>query len=141
MNSPTEKRARLLRLRTIERRQAEIRMARAGTTLNGLEAIAARLEALRAELVPRIEVQPGVVIRAMADMQLRLEAAAHELKASLQTARAAFEHEAGRRNHAARREDGAVRLHDAALAQDEILAERRVDALRIAPARKRRNGQ
>ncbi len=141
MTSPTEKRARLLRLRMIERRQAEIRMARAGATLQGLEAIAARLETLRAELVPDIQVQPGVVIRAMADMQLRLEAAAHELKVSLKTARAAFEHEADRRNHAALREDGAERLHDAALAQDELLAERRVDAQRIAPARTRRNGQ
>jgi two-component sensor histidine kinase len=141
MNSPTRKRARLMRLRNIERRQAEIRMARAAATLKGLEAISVRLDALRTELVPNVQVQPGVVIRAVADMQLRLEAAAHELKASLQTAQAAFDHEADRRNHATRREDGASRLHDIALAQDEFTAERRADALRIAPPRKRRTEQ
>lgn len=133
----TCQRARLLRLRTIEHRLAAQAVARADAALSDLEAIAGRLDALRGSLKIAAGRQDGEAVKAMAEMQARLDRAATEMTAPIAAAHADRIRHNARRLQARQREDGASRLLDRAMQTDGVMAERRADAHR-APSRPRR---
>ena len=133
MTRQQEQGARLLRLRTMERRKAELRLARAHQALFGLEAIAARLKQLRDDMVPRADVQPGLTLCTLADMQRRLDQAALHLGASLDAARAERAHERDRQAAARQREDKAGERLARLVVLADRHAEQRADAQRPAP--------
>ncbi len=130
MNAPANRRARILRLRTIEHRIARMRLARADTALAGLQQIDARLEALGLGIGTVSGVTDGQMLSAMAEMALRLESAGRAMVAPLAEAQGQRAESVALRIRAQQKEMGAQKLHDIAAVRAEAARDLRTNANR-----------
>jgi hypothetical protein len=135
MSGIADRRARLLRLRTIESRIATIRLATADAAVASLNRIDERLLALRAELVTMAGETRGAALNMMAEMSQRLDAARAGIAAPMSDADAQHADMHSRRIKARQKEDSAERLHGKALHIEVSESIHRADANR--PYRKR----
>lgn len=130
MTTRSQRRERLLRLRTIEHRVAALKLADADSVVANLTSIAARLEQLRHSLTVDAGVRAGADLNAMAEMSLRLERAHVGIDAPLDEAQARRSEFLSHRISAQRREDGAAKLLAKAKSDEVVNYERRTDANR-----------
>jgi hypothetical protein len=130
MNALANRRARILRLRTIEHRIARMRLARADTALAGLQQIDARLEALGLGIGTVSGVTDGQMLSAMAEMALRLESAGRAMVAPLAEAQGQRAESVALRIRAQQKEMGAQKLHDIAAVSAEAARDLRTNANR-----------
>ena len=135
MTGTTARRARLLRLRTIEHRIAKARLARADVALVNLERIAGRIAALKNGLGTGVGGTSGVYLKAMAEMSARLDAAQIGMSVPIDEAEARRTEFNALRITAQQKEDSAARLHDKAASVEMAMRDLRADANR--PHRKR----
>jgi hypothetical protein len=135
MTSTTARRARLLRLRTIEHRVAKAKLARADATLTNLSRIAARIAGLREGLGAGVGGTSGMGLKAMAEMSARLDAAQIGMSAPIDEAEARRAEYSALRIAAQQKEDSAEKLHDKAATSEAAARILRADANR--PHRKR----
>lgn len=135
MTSTTARRARLLRLRTIEHRVAKAKLARADATLTNLSRIAARIAGLREGLGTAVGGTSGMGLKAIAEMSARLDAAQIGMSAPIDEAEARRAEYSALRIAAQQKEDSAEKLHDKAATSEAAARILRADANR--PHRKR----
>lgn len=135
MTGTTARRARLLRLRTIEHRIAKAKLTRADAALVNLERIAGRIAALRDGLGASVGGTSGMVLKAMAEMSIRLDAARSGMTAPMTEAEARRAEFNALRITAQQKEDSAAKLHDKAATSEATTRDLRADANR--PHRKR----
>lgn len=135
MTGTTARRARLLRLRTIEHRIAKAKLTRADAALVNLERIAGRIAALRDGLGASVGGTSGMVLKAMAEMSIRLDAARSGMTAPMTEAEARRAEFNALRITAQQKEDSAAKLHDKAATSEAATRDLRADANR--PHRKR----
>ncbi len=135
MTGTTARRARLLRLRTIEHRIAKAKLARADATLVNLERIAGRIAALKNGLGAGVGGTSGMALKAMTEMSIRLDAAQIGMTAPIDEAEARRAEFNALRIAAQHKEDGAGKLHDKAATSEASMRDLRADANR--PFRKR----
>jgi hypothetical protein len=135
MTSTTARRARLLRLRTIELRIAKAKLARADAALVNLERIAGRIAALKDGLGRDVGGTSGMALKAMTEMSLRLDAARSGMTAPMSEAEARRAEFNALRIAAQHKEDSAAKLYDKAATSEAATRDLRADANR--PHRKR----
>ncbi len=135
MTSTTARRARILRLRTIEHRIAKAKLARADATLANLERIARRIATLKDGLGAGLGGTSGIGLKAMAEMSARLDAARAGMTAPINEAEARRAEFNALRIAASHKEDGAAKLHGKAAISEAAARDLRADANR--PHRKR----
>jgi hypothetical protein len=135
MTSTTARRARLLRLRTIEHRIAKAKLARADATLANLERIAGRIASLKNGLGAGEGSTNGMALKAMTEMSIRLDAARNGMTAPMTEAEARRAEFNTLRIAAQQKEDSAAKLHDKAATSEAAARDLRADANR--PHRKR----
>jgi hypothetical protein len=135
MTGTTARRARLLRLRTIEHRIAKAKLARADATLANLSRVSGRIAALKDGLGAGHGGTSGMALKAMAEMSARLDAAQIGMVAPIDEAEARRTEFNALRIAAQHREDGAAKLHDKAATLEAAARILRTDANR--PHRKR----
>ena len=135
MTGTTARRARLLRLRTIEHRIAKAKLARADATLVNLERIAGRIAALKNGLGAGVGGTSGMALKAMTEMSIRLDAAQIGMTAPIDEAEARRAEFNTLRITAQHKEDSAAKLHDKAATSEAAARILRADANR--PHRKR----
>jgi hypothetical protein len=135
MTSTTARRARLLRMRTIEHRIAKAKLARADATLANLSRIAARIAGLRDGLGAGVGGTSGMSLKAMAEMSARLDEAQIGMSAPIDEAEARRAEYSALRIAAQQKEDSAEKLHDKAAMSEAAARILRADANR--PHRKR----
>lgn len=131
MTATSTKRARLLRLRTIEHRIAKQRLADADNMLANLATIAIRLDRLRQGLSLETGQTSGMQLNTMAEMSMRLEKARAGMRSPMSEAERNRSEVHARQIDAHRREDGAAKLYAKAEASEVVLNERRTDANRL----------
>lgn len=130
MTPQSQRRERLLRLRTIEHRVATLKLADADNIVANLTNIGARLEQLRRSLTLDAGIRAGAELKAMGEMALRLERAHVGIDAPLDEAQARRSEFLAHRISAQRREDGAAKLLAKAKSDEVVNYERRTDANR-----------
>ena len=130
MTGTTARRARLLRLRTIEHRIAKAKLARADATLVNLERIAGRIAALKNGLGAGVGGTSGMALKAMTEMSIRLDAAQIGMTAPIDEAEARRAEFNALRIAAQHKEDGAGKLHDKAATSEASMRDLRADANR-----------
>jgi hypothetical protein len=135
MTSTTARRARLLRLRTIEHRIAKAKLARADAALTNLSRIAGRIAALKGGLGAGVGGTRGMDLKAMAEMSARLDAAQIGMTAPIDEAEARRAEFSALRITAQQKEDSAEKLHNKATISEATARDLRADANR--PHRKR----
>jgi hypothetical protein len=135
MTGTTARRARLLRLRTIEHRIAKAKLARADAALVNLERIAGRIAALRDGLGASVGGTSGMALKAMTEMSQRLDAARSGMTAPMSEAGARCAEFNALRIAAQQKEDSAAKLRDKAATLEASMRDLRADANR--PHRKR----
>lgn len=138
MSSLSSRRARVLRLRSIEHKVAVARLAKATNEAQSLEAVARRITALRSGLGALEGQTSGQILSAMAEMASRLDRAGRDLvqpMAALEIARLQIDAE---RMKARIKKEGASKLHSKAAASDDARKITREDANR--PFVRRRSG-
>jgi hypothetical protein len=138
MTSLSARRARVLRMRSIEHKVAVARLAKATSDANSLEAVARRIATLRNGLGTLEGQTSGQVLSAMAEMAGRLDRAGRDLVqpiAALETTRIQIDAE---RMKARIKKEGASKLHSKAAASDDARRTTREDANR--PFVRRRAG-
>ncbi len=132
MKSQVDKRIRIAKVRSIEKRMAELALARADRELRHVESIAARLTALKADLGTAGCKPTGASLAAKAEITMRLDGAASATAKPLLDAmnRRVEKHNASL--VALRKSDGADTLLERASVAFVRAHERRADANRIA---------
>lgn len=130
MTGITARRARILRLRSIEHRIASAKLARAEATLANLTRITGRIDALRAGLGARIGGSRGMDLKAMAEMAARLDSAQRSMIAPTDEAEARHAEYSALRTAARQKEDSAAKLHDKAASTEAAARILRADANR-----------
>jgi hypothetical protein len=135
MTGTTARRARLLRLRSIEHRIAKAKLARADAALVNLERIAGRIAALKDGLGAGVGGTSGMALKAMSEMSQRLDAARSGMTAPMSEAEARRAEFNALRIAAQQKEDSAAKLHDKAANAEAATRDLRADANR--PHRKR----
>jgi hypothetical protein len=130
MTSTTARRARLLRLRSIEYRIAKAKLARADAALVNLERIAGRIAALKDGLGAGVGGTSGMALKAMAEMVLRLDTARSGMTAPMSEAEARRAEFNALRIAAQHKEDSAAKLHDKAATTEAATRDLRADANR-----------
>ncbi len=135
MTGITARRARLLRLRSIEHRIAKAKLANAEAALGNLSRIAGRIAALRAGLGTGVGGRSGMDLKAMAEMAARLESAQRGMTAPIHEAEARRSEFNALRIAARQKEDSAAKLHDKAASSEAAARDLRADANR--PYRKK----
>jgi len=131
MNTQTNRRARILRIRAVEHSIATTRLARADATLANLVQIATRLTLLRRSLTTQRGDTLGRSLNAQAEMAGRLESAAVSLALPIKDAEQARGRVDADRQSARRKEKGAAKLHEHAVRMDEAARDQRVGATTI----------
>lgn len=131
MSPRSERRARLLRLRTIEHRVAALKLADADSEVANLTRIAERLSNLRNSLAVNAGLCAGADLNALAEMSQRLERAHAGIEAPLDDAHLRRSEFLAHRVSAQRREDGAAKLLAKAKGEEVVNYERRTDANRV----------
>jgi hypothetical protein len=135
MTSTTARRARLVRLRTIEHSIAKAKLARADATLANLERIAERIASLKSGLGAGEGSTNGMALKAIAEMSIRLDAAHNGMIAPIEEAEARRAEFNALRITAQQKEDSAEKLHVKAATFEAAARDLRADANR--PHRKR----
>lgn len=136
MTRTSDRRSRLLRLRSIEHRLAAIRLADADSALNNLVRVRERLAKLRSALVVGEGQADGRDILAMAELAQRLENAQAQMRAPADQAERLRAERQAERIAARMREEGAAKLHVKALSEEAVTEERRTDSNRQYVKRK-----
>ncbi len=136
MTRTSDRRSRLLRLRSIEHRLAAIRLADADSALNNLVRVRERLAKLRSALVVGEGQAHGRDILAMAELAQRLENAQAQMRAPADQAERLRAERQAERIAARMREEGAAKLHVKALSEEAVTEERRTDSNRQYVKRK-----
>lgn len=136
MTRTSDRRSRLLRLRSIEHRLAAIRLADADSALNNLVRVRERLAKLRSALVVGEGQADGRDILAMAELAQRLENAQAQMRAPADQAERLRAERQVERIAARMREEGAAKLHVKALSEEAVTKERRTDSNRQYVKRK-----
>ncbi len=126
----TARRARILRLRTIESRIAKTRLTQVEAALGNLLQIAQRLDALGTGLGTTTGATNGQMLLAGAEMTLRLENAAAAIVAPVKEAQDRRDESANMWMRARQKEQGAEKLHAIAHSQAEAARVLRADANR-----------
>jgi hypothetical protein len=135
MTRTTACRARLLRLRTIEHRIAQAKLARADAALLNLERISGRIAALKNGLGAGEGRTSGMALKAMTEMATRLDAAHCGMIAPIGEAQARRAEFYALRITAQQKEESAAKLHVKAATSEAAMRTLRADANR--PHRKR----
>jgi hypothetical protein len=134
MSKCTSQRSRVLKIRTIERRIAEHRLAESSRELKQLSDLATRIAMLRRASGVAAGLHQGMELRAGSEMTHRLDAAHRAMQAPSAAASAKTECHLDMLATARQREAGAEKLADAALRQALRETEARQNASRIARA-------
>jgi hypothetical protein len=125
---------RILRVRAIEHRIAQMRLAEANNRLHSLARIGERIEALRARAGTDAGLTDGLSLKSVGEMAMRLEVAQRDMIAPVAAASARRSALDTERGAAWAREERAARLHQRASDHEEKSQEQRADANR--PARR-----
>ena len=134
MTATASRYQRVLRVRAVEHRIAQQRLADADRRLQTLKQIADRIDALRAQARAGTGNVDGQVLKSLGEMAARLERAGADLAMPMA---AAFNHQFAmdsKRSAAWAREESAIRLLQRSVEDQLIASERRSDANR--PARR-----
>ncbi|MEQ1537577.1 MAG: hypothetical protein ABL928_01505 [Sphingorhabdus sp.] len=134
MTAATSRYQRVLRVRAVEHRIAQQRLADAERRLNTLKQIADRIDTLRAQASAGTGVADGQVLKSLGEMAMRLENARADLATPMASA---LDHQISmdsKRGAAWAREESAIRLLQRSVEDELIARERRADANR--PARR-----
>jgi hypothetical protein len=126
---------RVLRVRAVQHRIAQQRLADADRRLMSLKQIADRIDALRAQASAGTGIADGQVLKSLGEMAMRLENARADLATPMASA---LDHQNSmdtKRGAAWAREESAIRLLQRSVEDELIARERRADANR--PARRR----
>jgi hypothetical protein len=134
----SQRRSKIVRVRSIEHRLAAAREAAAERRIAELLGVARRISDLRASLRPHAGPSGGQSLQATGEMQLRLERAENDLQQPIRQAEARHEQAWTERMLARSREDGAGRLCEKATAGEERATQLREDANRPFRAARRR---
>ena len=135
MTGTTARRARLLRLRSIQHRIAVAKLARADANVANLARIAQRIVGLKAGLGADEGTTNGMALKAMTEMAIRLDAARAGIAAPISEAEARRAEFNALRIRARQKEESAAKLHDKAATSEAAAQDLRADANR--PHRKR----
>ena len=134
MSSNASRYQRILRVRAVEHRIAQQRLADADRRLQTLKQIADRIDALRVQASSGTGIVDGQVLKSLGEMAARLERAGADLATPMA---AAFDHLSNmdsKRGAAWAREESAIRLLQRSVEDELHESERRADANR--PARR-----
>lgn len=134
MSATASRYQRVLRVRAVEHRIAQQRLADADRRLQTLKQIADRIDALRAQASSGTGIVDGQVLKSLGEMAARLERARADLVTPMS---AAFDHHSNmdsKRGAAWAREESAIRLLQRSVEDELAQSERRADANR--PARR-----
>jgi hypothetical protein len=131
MTDATERRRKLLRLRTIQAKAADMRVVEADAHLESLFRIKARLSSLRQSLVPTHGETDGLALKSMAEMAQRIDAADTRLTDPILDARHGRDTAQAERILARRNEESASRLHQRAALVEELARDQRDAAQRV----------
>lgn len=134
MTATSTRYQRVLRVRAVEHRIAQQRLADADRRLQTLKQIADRIDALRAQASSGTGIVDGQVLKSLGEMAARLERAGADLATPMA---AAFDHLSNmdsKRGAAWAREESAIRLLQRSVEDELAQSERRSDANR--PARR-----
>ena len=135
MTGTTARRARLLRLRSIQHRIAVAKLARADANVANLARIAQRIAGLKAGLGADAGATTGMSLMAMTEMAIRLDTARAGIAAPISEAEARRAEFNALRIRAHQRQESAAKLHDKAATSEAAAQDLRADANR--PHRKR----
>ena len=130
MSATASRYQRVLRVRAVEHRIAQQRLADADRRLQSLKQIADRIDALRTQASAGTGVAHGQVLKSLGEMAARLERAGADLAMPLA---AAFDHQNAmhsKRSAAWAREESAIRLLQRSIEDELADSERRADANR-----------
>ena len=134
MTATASRYQRVLRVRAVEHRIAQQRLADADRRLQTLNQIADRIDALRTQASAGAGIVDGQVLKSLGEMTARLERAGADL---VRPMAAAFDHHSmmdSKRGAAWAREESAIRLLQRSVEDELAQSERRADANR--PARR-----
>ena len=134
MTAAASRYQRVLRVRAVEHRIAQQRLADADRRLQSLKQIADRIDALRTQASAGTGIIDGQVLKSLGEMAARLERAGADLTMPMA---AAFDHRSKmdtKRSAAWAREESAIRLLQRSIEDELADTERRADANR--PARR-----
>lgn len=134
MTAATSRYQQVLRVRAVEHRIAQQRLADAERRLNTLKQIADRIDTLRAQASAGTGVADGQVLKSLGEMAMRLENARADLATPMASA---LDHQISmdsKRGAAWAREESAIRLLQRCVEDELAASERRADANR--PARR-----
>ena len=135
MTATASRYQRVLRVRAVEHRIAQQRLADADRRLQTLKQIADRIDALRTQAKAGTGIVDGQVLKSLGEMASRLERAGSDLAMPMA---AAFDHHSimdTKRGAAWAREESAIRLLQRSVEDEFVASERRADANR--PARRK----
>ena len=133
MTATASRYQRVLRVRAVEHRIAQQRLADADRRLQTLKHIADRIDALRSQASTGTGIVDGQVLKSLGEMAARLERAGADLAMPMA---AAFDHQNAmdtKRGAAWAREESAIRLLQRSIVDELADSERRTDANRPAP--------
>ncbi|MGL3820352.1 hypothetical protein [Sphingopyxis sp. R3-92] len=130
MNARTERRKRIIRVRSVEHQMAEANLARANGELASLVELARRLETLRVDLAMAKGAVAAGALNTIGELAMRLDIAQENLTAPLSNASARRDHMGALAQSALAKEESAVRLYERSRKAAEVEQERRSDANR-----------
>jgi hypothetical protein len=121
---------RILRVRGVEHRIAQLRLAEADNRLTSLTQIGARIDTLRSKATPGSGLIDGQSLNAVGEMAMRLERARRDMAAPVKAAEIERQEREIRRGAAWAREEGTSRLHQRAANGEAQASDMRADANR-----------
>ena len=130
MNARTERRKRIIRVRSVEHQMAEANLARATTELANLVELGKRLETLRTDLAMAKGAVAGRALNTIGELGMRLDMAKENLVAPTAGASARRDQMGALAQRAMIKEESAVRLYERGRKSAEQEMERRADANR-----------
>jgi hypothetical protein len=122
---------RIVRVREVEHRIAQLRLAEADRRLASLTQIGERIDMLRARASAGSGVTDGASLNAAGEMAARLEAARADIKAPVAAAEAERFAREKRRGVAWASQEGAARLHERTVRFEAAAVDIRTDANRV----------
>jgi hypothetical protein len=130
MKSLSTRRLRILRLRQIEHRIANIRLARADLALNSLVQLTDRISHLKSDNAPTSGITNGMTLRSQSEITARLDAVAANMVQPIRQAEATKADVNASRLIARRKEESAAKLYEAANANEAAALDLREDTNR-----------
>jgi Mg2+ and Co2+ transporter CorA len=130
MTRVSQRRQRIVRLRSIEHRIATARHSKANAELTRLATISTRLAALRDTLGTEAGMTNGLILKSNSEMTMRLETAQGKLVAPIAVAETVEADADTQRKIAHRKEESSARLQSSAAAMEDHVSAIRADANR-----------